>query len=265
MLSFCAFDVLNISFKVFAPESQRITCINDLHDQVRTLKDSPKLSPHLEIAFKWCEKELISLLESVVVATVCISVSIANINERTLRVLVAIPKRHPSLVYQAAPKSWPLSMGVSSVPSDAVCSLDVFVMYSSLHPLIGDTDCAVIQKTLKLSSRCDALKQIEPSEDVHQSHGQQGRTSCELSSGQLSGIEKFIKIPFLCNRLKPSRGVDISCVLNGSRAISHSNQKSTDRRLTSPDSRAWWASLTFLLMIARPSPLGLGFLPFAGA
>ena len=64
LFAFGALDIQDIGFQVLTSEVERISRINDLYDEVRTLQDSPKLAPHLYVPFERCEEKFVSILES---------------------------------------------------------------------------------------------------------------------------------------------------------------------------------------------------------
>jgi hypothetical protein len=49
-------DLLDVRLEIDTPESEGITSVYDLDDQVGSLEHTPELSPKLNISLKWCHE-----------------------------------------------------------------------------------------------------------------------------------------------------------------------------------------------------------------
>jgi len=54
----------HVVLEISTPESFGITSIYDLHNEMRSLEDSPELSPNLEVSLEGSEEEVVALGEA---------------------------------------------------------------------------------------------------------------------------------------------------------------------------------------------------------
>lgn len=57
-------DFGNVLLQILAPESDRITTIDDLNDQMRSLDDSPQLTPDLQVSLEGGQQQAVLLCDS---------------------------------------------------------------------------------------------------------------------------------------------------------------------------------------------------------
>jgi len=57
-------DFGNVLLQILAPESDRITTIDDLDDQMRSLDDSPQLTPDLQVSLEGGQQQAVLLCNS---------------------------------------------------------------------------------------------------------------------------------------------------------------------------------------------------------
>lgn len=57
-------DFGNVLLQILAPESDRITTVDDLDDQMRSLDDSPQLTPDLQVSLEGGQQQAVLLCDS---------------------------------------------------------------------------------------------------------------------------------------------------------------------------------------------------------
>ena len=127
----------------------------------------------------------------------------------TPQALSAIGGRPPFPGVLVVPGLWIWSMVVFSGPVNVVCFRSVSLRRKFLPPLKVDRDSEMRLLGLEESSRFGALAVGEPKRD----RMRRKFTCCKFGACQLRGIQEFVQIPFLSDRLKTRGCICVCCVL----------------------------------------------------